>query len=73
VTGKVVACDREGKTKSVAEGQEALSAGAVGVIMRNQPEIDGKTLLSEPHVLSTISYYKGRSDTTTSSSEITLS
>jgi hypothetical protein len=71
VNGKVVACDREGRTSSVAEGQEALSAGAVGVIMRNQPEVDGKTLLSEPHVVSTINYYSGRSDTTPKGSEIT--
>lgn len=56
VKGKIVACVREGKIKSVAEGQEALSAGAKGVILRNQPQINGRTLLSEPHVLSTVSY-----------------
>ena len=58
-----MACVREGKIKSVAEGQEALSAGAKGVILRNQPEINGKTLLSEPHVLSTISYHADHSRT----------
>ncbi|KAL5058715.1 hypothetical protein RYX36_030319 [Vicia faba] len=57
VKGKIVACVREGKINSVAEGQEALSAGAAGVILRNQPLVNGRTLLSEPHVLSTVSYY----------------
>jgi len=71
VNGKVVACDREGKTNSIAEGQEALSAGAVGVIMRNQPEVDGKTLLAEPHVVSTINYFNGRPITTPGGAEIT--
>ncbi|RHN47211.1 putative cucumisin [Medicago truncatula] len=71
VNGKVVACDREGKINSIAEGQEALSAGAVGVIMRNQPEVDGKTLLAEPHVVSTINYHDPRSITTPKGSEIT--
>jgi len=49
-----VACAREGKIKSVAEGQEALSAGAKGMFLENQPKVNGKTLLSEPHVLSTV-------------------
>ncbi|KEH42634.1 NAD-dependent aldehyde dehydrogenase family protein [Medicago truncatula] len=53
----------EWKIKSIAEGQEALSAGAKGVILGNQPEINGKTLLSEPHVLSTISCHANRSRT----------
>ncbi|CAI8613359.1 unnamed protein product [Vicia faba] len=52
-----MACVREGKINSVAEGQEALSAGAKGVILRNQPLVNGRTLLSEPHILSTVSYY----------------
>jgi len=54
VNGKIVTCVREGKIKSVAEGQEALSAGAKGVIMENQPKNNGRTLLSEPHVLSAV-------------------
>ncbi|KAJ1443652.1 Peptidase S8/S53 domain [Sesbania bispinosa] len=57
VNGKIVACDREGKIKSVAEGQEALSAGAQGMILGNQKQ-NGNTLLSEPHVLSTVNYVK---------------
>lgn len=40
VKGKIVACVREGKIKSVVEGQEALSAGAKGVILINQPQIE---------------------------------
>ncbi|WJX77280.1 hypothetical protein P8452_60602 [Trifolium repens] len=58
VKGKIVACVREGKVKSVSEGQEALSAGAKGVILKNQPKVSGRTLLSEPHVLSTISWHE---------------
>ncbi|XP_057435892.1 subtilisin-like protease Glyma18g48580 [Lotus japonicus] len=54
VKGKVVVCTREGKIKSVAEGQEALSAGAKGMILNNQKQ-NGNTLLSEPHVLSSVS------------------
>ncbi|AES80518.1 putative tripeptidyl-peptidase II [Medicago truncatula] len=54
VKGKIVACAREGKIKSVAEGQEALSAGAKGMFLENQPKVSGNTLLSEPHVLSTV-------------------
>ncbi|KAE9592179.1 putative tripeptidyl-peptidase II [Lupinus albus] len=52
VNGKVVICVRGGKIKSVAEGQEALSAGAVGVVMSNGDQ-SGNTILAEPHVLST--------------------
>ncbi|XP_058737534.1 subtilisin-like protease Glyma18g48580 [Vicia villosa] len=58
VKGNIVECVREGKIKSVAEGQEALSAGAKGVLLRNQPKISGRTLLSEPHVLSTVNSNK---------------
>ena len=53
VNGKIVACFREGKIKSVAEGQEALTAGARGMLLRNQRQ-NGKTLSAEPHVLSTV-------------------
>ncbi|XP_061359713.1 subtilisin-like protease Glyma18g48580 [Gastrolobium bilobum] len=45
--GKIEACFREGKIKSVAEGQEALSAGAKGMILQNQKQ-SGNTLPSEP-------------------------
>ncbi|CAJ2651573.1 unnamed protein product [Trifolium pratense] len=64
VNGKIVACVREGKIRSVAEGQEALSAGAKGVILENQPKISGRTLLSEPHVLSTVGYSEEKRRTT---------
>ncbi|XP_061362657.1 subtilisin-like protease Glyma18g48580 [Gastrolobium bilobum] len=57
VSGKIVACLREGKIKSVSEGQEAMSAGAQGMILGNQ-EQNGNTKLAEPHVLSTVNYYK---------------
>jgi len=55
VNGKIVSCIRDGKIKSVAEGSEALSAGAKGMILGNQ-EQNGNTLLGEPHVLSTVNY-----------------
>ncbi|RDX61014.1 Subtilisin-like protease, partial [Mucuna pruriens] len=61
VNGRIVACTREGKIKSVAEGLEALTAGAKGMILANQKQ-NGRTLLAEPHVLSTINY---RQDPTT--------
>ncbi|KAK7295278.1 hypothetical protein RJT34_18184 [Clitoria ternatea] len=63
VNGRVVARLREGKTKSVAEGQEALSAGAKGMILQNQRQ-NGKTLLGEPHVLSIINFVHIRAITT---------
>lgn len=44
-------------TNSVSQGREALSAGAKGMILRNQPKFNGKTLLAESNVLSTINYY----------------
>ncbi|MED6185386.1 hypothetical protein PIB30_056663 [Stylosanthes scabra] len=53
ITGKIVACFREGKIKSVTEGQEAKNAGAKGMFLRNQQQ-NGNTLLAEPHVLSTV-------------------
>ncbi|KAL1322566.1 hypothetical protein HN51_067574 [Arachis hypogaea] len=53
ITGKIVSCFREGKIKSVAEGQEAKNAGAKGMFLRNQQQ-NGNTLLAEPHVLSTV-------------------
>ncbi|RZB53191.1 Subtilisin-like protease isoform A [Glycine soja] len=53
VNGKIVRCIREGKIKSVAEGQEALSKGAVAMLLGNQKQ-NGRTLLAEPHVLSTV-------------------
>ncbi|TKY65261.1 serine-type endopeptidase [Spatholobus suberectus] len=53
VNGKIVSCIREGKIKSVAEGQEALSAGAQAMLLGNQKK-NGKTTLAEPHVLSTV-------------------
>jgi len=48
-----VRCVRGGKIKSVAEGNEALSSGAQGMILRNQKR-NGKTTFGEPHVLSTV-------------------
>ncbi|KAK7394584.1 hypothetical protein VNO78_15116 [Psophocarpus tetragonolobus] len=63
VNGKIVSCLRDGKIKSVAEGQEALSAGATGMILGNQ-EQNGNTLLAEPHVLSTVSYPQSHQRTT---------
>lgn len=53
VNGKIVSCTRGGKIKSVAEGQEALSAGAKGMVLRNQPQ-HGTTLEAEPHVFSAV-------------------
>ncbi|KOM36946.1 hypothetical protein LR48_Vigan03g032700 [Vigna angularis] len=53
VKGKIVRCIRGGKIKSVAEGNEALSSGAQGMILRNQKG-NGKTTFGEPHVLSTV-------------------
>ena len=55
VRGKIVVCLREGKIKSVSEGQEARSAGASGMILNNQPH-NGRTTLAEPHVLSTVNH-----------------
>ncbi|MED6184600.1 hypothetical protein PIB30_048982 [Stylosanthes scabra] len=52
VSGKIVICLRGGKIRSVAEGQEALSAGAVGMVLENDDQ-SGNTVLAEPHVLST--------------------
>ena len=46
-------CSRDGKIKSVAEGQEARSSGAQGMVLTNQKQ-NGNTILSEPHVLSTV-------------------
>ncbi|XP_027926878.1 subtilisin-like protease Glyma18g48580 [Vigna unguiculata] len=63
VKGKIVSCIREGKIKSVAEGNEALSAGAMGMILGNQKQ-NGNTLLAEPHVLSTVNYPPGHKKTT---------
>ncbi|XP_057435905.1 subtilisin-like protease Glyma18g48580 [Lotus japonicus] len=57
VKGKVVVCTRGGKIKSVAEGSEALSSGAKGMVLSNQKQ-NGNTLLSEPHVLSTVNTAK---------------
>ncbi|XP_047175140.1 subtilisin-like protease Glyma18g48580 [Vigna umbellata] len=53
VKGKIVRCIRDGKIKSVAEGNEALSSGAQGMILGNQKQ-NGKTTFGEPHVLSTV-------------------
>ncbi|QCE12506.1 Peptidase S8 [Vigna unguiculata] len=52
VNGKIVSCSRE-NIKSVAEGQEALSAGAKGMIVSNQPQ-QGTTNEAEPHVFSAV-------------------
>jgi len=41
-----VACVQEWKIISVAKGQEALSAGAKGVILRNQPEAIVSTIMN---------------------------
>ncbi|XP_004492919.1 subtilisin-like protease Glyma18g48580 [Cicer arietinum] len=54
VKGKIVSCLREGNIKSVAEGQEASSAGAKGLLLGNRRP-QGRTTLSEPHVLSCVS------------------
>ncbi|XP_057753524.1 subtilisin-like protease Glyma18g48580 [Arachis stenosperma] len=59
--GKIVMCLRGGKIRSVAEGQEALSAGAVGVVMENDAQ-SGNTVLAEPHVLSTTNVPKNNQD-----------
>ncbi|XP_027928409.1 subtilisin-like protease Glyma18g48580 [Vigna unguiculata] len=65
VKGKIVRCIRDGKIKSVAEGNEALSSGAQGMILGNQKQ-NGKTTFGEPHVLSTVGTNKdhagGQSD-----------
>ncbi|WVZ06708.1 hypothetical protein V8G54_020054 [Vigna mungo] len=63
VNGKIVSCIRDGKIKSVAEGNEALSAGARGMILGNQKQ-NGNTLLAEPHVLSTVNYPQDHPETT---------
>ena len=63
VRGKIVVCLREGKIKSVSEGQEARSAGASGMILNNQPH-NGRTTLGEPHVLSTVSNPNGHKPST---------
>ncbi|XP_014497126.1 subtilisin-like protease Glyma18g48580 isoform X1 [Vigna radiata var. radiata] len=52
VNGKIVSCSRE-KIKSVVEGQEAKSAGAKGMVVRNQPQ-QGTTLEAEPHVFTAV-------------------
>lgn len=52
MNGKIVSCSRE-NIKSVAEGQEALSAGAKGMIVSNQPQ-QGTTNEAEPHVFSAV-------------------
>ncbi|TKY65279.1 serine-type endopeptidase [Spatholobus suberectus] len=70
VNGKIVSCLREGKIKSVAEGQEALSAGATGMILGNQKQ-NGNTLLAEPHVLSTVNYPQSHKRTTPGRFDIT--
>ncbi|XP_027351389.1 subtilisin-like protease Glyma18g48580 [Abrus precatorius] len=70
VNGKIVSCLREGKIKSVAEGQEALSAGARGVILGNQKQ-NGNTLLAEPHVLSTVNYPQKHPKTNPASFDLT--
>jgi len=48
---------KEFSINSIAQSKEALSGRAKGMILRNQPRINGRILLSEPHVLSTINYY----------------
>jgi len=58
VKRKIVRCIRDGKIKSVGEGQEALSKGAVAMLLGNQKQ-NGRTLLAEPHVLSTVTDSKG--------------
>ncbi|XP_004492921.1 subtilisin-like protease Glyma18g48580 [Cicer arietinum] len=71
VNGKIVSCVREGKIKSVTEGQEALSAGAKGMLLENQPKVNGRTLLSEPHVLSTVGFPQNHSRTKSARLDIT--
>ncbi|KAH1156073.1 hypothetical protein AAZX31_18G230200 [Glycine max] len=63
VKGKIVRCSRDGKITSVAEGQEALSNGAVAMLLGNQNQ-NGRTLLAEPHVLSTVTDSEGIQITT---------
>ncbi|RDX64710.1 Subtilisin-like protease, partial [Mucuna pruriens] len=70
VNGKIVSCLRQGKIKSVAEGQEALSAGAKGMILGNQKQ-NGNTLLAEPHVLSTVNFPQKHKITTPGRFDIT--
>ncbi|KAL1360680.1 subtilisin-like protease Glyma18g48580 [Arachis hypogaea] len=70
ITGKIVSCFREGKIKSVAEGQEAKNAGAKGMFLRNQQQ-NGNTLLAEPHVLSTVGDHDAHKNGTPSSAPTT--
>ncbi|KAL2330087.1 hypothetical protein Fmac_017668 [Flemingia macrophylla] len=65
VKGKLVACVRDGKIKSVGEGLEAQTAGAKGMVLRNQKR-NGNTRLAEPHVLSTVDTGPGYQNTTPS-------
>ncbi|XP_015962079.1 subtilisin-like protease Glyma18g48580 [Arachis duranensis] len=55
VKGKVVNCLRGGNIKSVGEGFEAYSAGAMGMLLQNQKK-QGKTLTNEAHMLTTVDY-----------------
>ncbi|XP_061338209.1 subtilisin-like protease Glyma18g48580 [Gastrolobium bilobum] len=50
VKGQILICIRGDKTSSVAEGQEAARAGAVGVFVIND-EQSGNTLPAEPHII----------------------
>ncbi|XLT92184.1 hypothetical protein HN873_013859 [Arachis hypogaea] len=58
VRGKIVECYRENSIKSVSEGEEALRAGAKGIIVRNQKK-QGNTVLAEPQVFSGVNTESG--------------
>lgn len=49
VKGKIVVCLR-GQTGRVAKGEEALNAGAVGMILCNDAA-SGNDIIADPHVL----------------------
>ncbi|RYR60768.1 hypothetical protein Ahy_A04g017830 [Arachis hypogaea] len=56
VKGKVVNCIRKDNIKSVVEGLEAKSAGALAMSLQNQ-EQQGKTLTDEAQMVPSVSYH----------------
>lgn len=59
VKGKILVCLR-GENARVDKGQQALQAGAVGMILANN-ELSGNEIIADPHVLpaSHINYTDG--------------
>lgn len=59
VKGKILVCMR-GENARVDKGQQALQAGAVGMILANN-ELSGNEIIADPHVLpaSHINYTDG--------------